>query len=55
MSDDRTISVELTVAEARALRLAAIFGAPSPEPPDLTSAVAKLGRAEAATKMVRDA
>lgn len=43
---DKTVSVDLTPFECRALRMAAIFGTPTPTPPEVESAVAKLREAE---------
>lgn len=38
--------VDLTALEAKALRMAVMFGAPDPIPPEIDSAVRKLGEAE---------
>lgn len=42
----QTITVEFTPLEAKALRLASIFGTPDPTPPEIESALAKLRAAE---------
>lgn len=43
---DITRAVHLTPFECRALRLAIIFGAPTPKPPEIVSALAKIGVVE---------
>ena len=43
---DATITVKLTADEARALRMAAIFGAPPRPVPSLENAVSNLRQAE---------
>lgn len=51
MSDEPLYTVRLTRLEARAIRLAVIFGAPSdPEPEAITSALAKLQAIEQAAQ-----
>jgi hypothetical protein len=44
-------TVKLTALECKALRMAAIFGTPTPTPPEVASATAKLAAAEYAINL----